>query len=284
MKSAYINSYQIHSNTANPNGIYLHTGWEGLGFPELRLSNYVRPGEHGAFVSNNLYGGRRIFLRGTIHGTNLTTYETARREFIKNLALTKDASNIIQPIVLKMTTMDDLALQVDVHVKDYRLEKTNLFADEFYLDLYAPDFFLESQSLSSSTVLRSSGGGAIYPVIYPVVYSATTGGTEIIINNGTAEAYPIITINGPITNPIIENSTVDRYIELTVTLGSGETVTIDMRNRTILKGSQSIIGDKSGGSKFWYLESGSNTIRFLTSNTGDTGNIQIGYRDSYLGI
>lgn len=285
MKNIYLDTFKIHDWQSNTNGIYVANPIEGLEFPELRQASYDRPGEYGAFVANNLYGGRSITLNGNIFSlTSAVDFEAKRRAFILALRLVKDLNAEIQPIVLKFTTMDDLALEVDVHVRDFRMRRDLLQGAEFMIDLYAPEYFLRSQITQSTSVSRAVGGGGIIPIIIPAVLGASVGGLATINNQGTAEAFPLLYLSGPLTNPIIQNNTINRYIQLMMTINTGEQVIIDMRDKTIMNGFQSVLGQKTSGSQFWWLTQGNNNISVLTDSSSDTGSVQVQWQNSYLGI
>ena len=285
MKSLYLGTLQIHSNTNNGLGYAISPGTEGLDFPEIRRNSYNKPGEYGAYLTNLLYGGRRIQLEGFVFSNTIATFESLRRQLQDAVRINKDSNSRPVATTLKVTTMDDLALQLDVYINAFKMAVTNLLGAKFMIDLYSPDFALLSQALNSKTLTRASGGGAVYPFIYPQIYGASTGGQDICVNAGDAETFPVIYLNGAISNPIIQNVTNGRYIELSLTLGASDQVVIDMKNKTIIKnGNTSVISNKTSPSQFFWLEKGNNTIKFFTSSGADTGNMQIQWRDAYLGI
>lgn len=56
-------------------------------------------------------------------------------------------------------------------------------------------------------------------------------GTPTIVNNGDVNAYPIITLQGPIYDPVITNETTGQTIDLTGgTIYEGQTWTVDLRD------------------------------------------------------
>jgi hypothetical protein len=283
MKSIYFNSLQIHANTGSSTYV-VKTPIEGLEFPEVRLSRYDRVGEYGAIVPNSLYGGRQITLSGYALASTVTAYEAARRALEGALGIQKDSNNKVQHATLKFTTMDDLALQCEVQVRSFQMRVNNIIGGEWFLDLVSPDYQLYSQNLSSATLSRTVGGGAVLPWILPIIFSASTGGTVTANNAGTAETFPTVTITGPMTNPVISNLTLNRYIQLNLTINTGEQVVIDMKNKTITKGGQSVIQNKVAGSKFWWLNPGDNSLQLQSSSGGDEGTVQVSFRNAYLGV
>lgn len=283
MKAIYLDSMQIHSNSGQPTYV-VKTPIEGLEFPEVRVSKYSRSGEYGAVIPNTLYDGRHITLQGYVLTNTLAAYEAARRALEGTLAINKDSNNKVHPRTLKLTTMDDLAVQCDVFVRSLQMRVNNLIGGEFFLDMYAPDYTLQAQSASSESLSRTVGGGFVLPVVLPIFSTPSSGGTATVTNNGTAESFPIITISGPMTNPIISNNTLNRYMQLRLTVQTGEQITIDMKNKTIMKDGQSVIQNKVAGSQFWWLNPGANTVQIQSSSGSDVGTVQVTYRHAYLGV
>lgn len=272
----------IHSNTA-PAGIVVHS-IEGLAYPNSRLSSYNRPGEFGSIVSNVLYSGRPITIIGSVYGNTVIEYETRRQTLESALRIVRSANAVSLPSTLKFTTMNDIALQADVFIKDFKMLAKDLHIADFFLELYSPDYALFSQTLQSVSISRSTGGGSVYPFIYPIIYGAQTGGEQTFVNSGNVESYPIIYLNGPLTNPVIQNVTLGRSISLNLVLSSTDQVVINMKERTIVKNeNESVIAYRTDDSRYWWLLPGNNVVRFFTGSSGDTGNAQIQFRDAFLG-
>ncbi|OGY24245.1 MAG: hypothetical protein A2Y57_04115 [Candidatus Woykebacteria bacterium RBG_13_40_7b] len=257
----------------------------GIDFASVRSSFYQKAGEHGALLANNLYGERRIIIEGIVKGGDAAGYEANRRALAEILGLERDENGDPVLKTLLVTTNDDLSLQWDfIPAQEPKIEIEYLAAGRFFLDLVG-DYLLESQTLKQSTLTPPTGGGIVYPVIYPVLFAATTGGAINVVNAGNCEAYPIITLNGPLTNPRIFNWTSGLSIALSLTLADGEQIVIDMKNKTIVQGGITNRLDKrTEDSDWWWLEKGSNSILLTTSSSGDSGEALIEFRDAYLGI
>src|SRR5689334_18804104 len=113
MKNITLGSLTIHNTAASIDyAVMDHSGFDS---PDIRLANYLRPGEHGAVVSNQLYGGRTIILQGRIAGSSMAAYQQNRRSLQNTLRIIKDASAVSQPVLLKFQTTDDLTLQASIY-------------------------------------------------------------------------------------------------------------------------------------------------------------------------
>lgn len=292
MKNIYIGSFQIHDNQQNI-GYSVSIPIEGLDNPQMRLSSFPRSGEHGAIISNQLYDARLVTFRGRIYGNTLGEYNRRRRELQNAIRVVKDANSIPVAKTIKFTTMDDLALQVKGYLYDQpKIPHSNILSGTFEFTMYCPEYFLESQTEQQQSLLTSFGGGFILPVIFPIAFETKQGGSVVVTNGGDCEYFPTITLHGKLTHPIVYNQTTNKYIEINQTLlSTDQDIVIDMRNKTVLQGTTPIMDKIVIGSSWWWLEgensdtqaAGDNMITLQTSDSSDTGQITIKYRDSYIG-
>lgn len=284
MKTITLGTLQIHNNTDNTIGYMVASPVEGFDFPSVRISSYNRPGQEGAELSNALYGMRRIVLTGRVWGDSISEYEAARRALQSACRHSHSSAGVVQTKTLKVTTLNNLSVQIEVIVRRLRMDVENVLNSRFFIEMDAHDYQILSQTLSSEIIQVPTGTGLTYPVTYPVTYGSVSGGNATVTNDGEAIAWPTISLAGPLTNPFIRNNTTGKTLQLTVTIASGETYVVDMKNKTIVKGGASQYDKLTAGSEFWWLDPGDNDIDFNTSDSADTGSCTISYRDSYLGL
>lgn len=114
----------------------------------------------------------------------------------------------------------------------------------------------------------------------------------VVVNAGTQETDPLITIHGPTQSPILRNLTTGRTMDFGaaggLTLLAGERVEIDVLNQSITKydtdevsSDASAYFDPSGN---WiYIITGSNTLTlFDESPTVLTAGLEVEFRNAYL--
>lgn len=288
MKNVYLNDTQIHDNTANI-GIWLRPKIMGLDSPSIRLPSFERPNIDGAFVPNQLYGGRSITLEGKVSGDGDVNTYRSRRRALELIARIYRPGGILQPLTLKFKTMDDLELQAQVYVKKLKFDDQEMTFGEYQLDLFAPDIRLLSQSEHQQQMNIFSGGGM--PIAMPIPMSMAAGGLiETQIENlGSIGAFPFITIFGTIENPTITNQTTGEAFSLTYTLTTAaQFITVDVENRTVLYYADETtapvnIRDKFSGD--WFeIASGVNSLKLVVADNADTGYALIVWRDAYLGV
>lgn len=128
--------------------------------------------------------------------------------------------------------------------------------------------------------------GDLFSFIYP---NANINGLLSTTVGGNWSTFPIIRINGPITNPTITNSSYNQIIAITATIGVGTYLDIDLSygKKTVVDNSgANRISTVSAASNLatWAFRPGSNTIAITgTGNTAAT-NVVFSYYNRYTGI
>lgn len=155
----------------------------------------------------------------------------------------------------------------------------------------APFGIIESAELHVVVAPASASGGEggrTYDLTFDRTYSGgVVIGETTVTNNGNADAYPLIRIYGPVTEPVLTNVTQNKslvFVGLTVL--AGEFLEVDTRNKTIRYlglASDSRYSKLSFPlSSWWTLSPGDNTIRFLPATFTAPANAEISYRDAWL--
>jgi len=81
--------------------------------------------------------------------------------------------------------------------------------------------------------LATSSGGLVYPLVYPLEYGTTSGGSVMVAQDGNADAPLQATFVGPLINPVLTSSTGWR-LAFDLSLASGETLVVDTGEGTAL--------------------------------------------------
>lgn len=90
-----------------------------------------------------------------------------------------------------------------------------------------------------------------------------------VTNGGNFEAAPVVKIYGPVTNPVLENQTSGKKLELTYALLEGDYIVIDFNAKTILRSTTENLYSKLNFtvSDWWTLAPGNNTILSTAAKT-----------------
>lgn len=282
MNRIQLDSYSLHSLLA-PQPCQTK-GATGLGFPQVRLDQYNRPGIHGATVAHTLYGGRTITLDGTIRGADRTSFMANRAALEAAVSLKLDSVNVPIPRTLFLLDLDYSAYQVQVVTRSFQCELTSPTMGKWQLQLEAMDYILESQTISTVNSFLPQSGGVVYAVTYPIHFGASSGGSVTAANLGNAPAFPVVAIYGPMINPVIVNDATGESVRLNLTLVAGDVVSIAMKQRIIVQGmATNKMGNLVQGSKFWSVLPGNNALR-LSADAYDSGHATFSWRNSYIGL
>ena len=119
--------------------------------------------------------------------------------------------------------------------------------------------------------------------------NANINGTQVITTGGNWPTFPIIRLNGPITNPTITNNTTGQSIAITATITAGNWFDIDLSygKKTVVENlSTNRISTVSASSNLatWSLIPGNNTIAITGSVTTAATNAAFEFFPRYTGI
>ena len=126
-----------------------------------------------------------------------------------------------------------------------------------------PRLYAATESSTGSTLPTAAGGMQFNEVPNITFGAAASGGSDQLTNAGTFKTSPVLKIVGPITDPIVTNTTTDKIFAWQGTVAAGTFLLVDMNNRTVLlNGTASRYNGLTASSQFWDLEPGVNDITF----------------------
>ena len=191
---------------------------------------------------------------------------------------------------------------IDCHVIDGMFfnteDRAGLF-QRFGVVLKANDPTWYDPAAKSYTILMDQEiEGTPVPTDIPMVVGASSINTNLIINyEGTAPSYPhVIRIEGPITNPIIENTSTAESLDFTgIQLAAGEFILMDLRfeKKTVIdQNGANRIADLTSTSDFSTFSiqpapkaaAGVNTLKVSGLGTSSLTNINIVFYNRFVGI
>lgn len=200
-----------------------------LGTTRVRGDADDLPEADGGIEPLDLYLGSRIItLSGEVWGA---TVQAARAEFAAiDVALRWSHHKRL----LMLFRLDDAAA---VDLQGY----VRLIGDlptrfqggtavlEYQAQLRAADPYWVSQSQKSGVVgAPSTSGGIPTPLPTPIPTGSGGGNTIAVTNVGNADAWPVITVQGPINGPVVENLTRGELLAFpALVVGAAQTLVID---------------------------------------------------------
>lgn len=127
-----------------------------------------------------------------------------------------------------------------------------------------------------------AGGGVSFPLTFPLQFSTTTSSHLEVVNSGNTDSPPILTVHGPVVNPVIDNDTIGESIRLTYALGSGDEIRVDVGERSVqLNGAERKDLFDARLSSWWELAPGTNRLRLRGSGmASDVTELTVLYRNA----
>lgn len=210
-------------------------GW--LELPGMRLDDQARPSRHGAFAGQQLADERVITFDFTLMSSGATSFDAAYTAL--RLATAVEEGPDEEPLVIQLSGAKWLA--------NARVARRAFPADRTYaaqtvqgaLQWVATDprLYGAGAALTATVGLPLAGsGGLVFPLVFPLVFGAGAAIPDMVATNtGTLTTWPVITITGPVTGPIITNVTTGQILAFnpTFVVPAGQTLTVDTDARTV---------------------------------------------------
>jgi hypothetical protein len=278
---------------------------ETFSAPGTRQTDMQRQGAHGIEDSLSYYEGRVMPFQVEIHAEDRATLVSMEQALRKQIALSVNQSYSGDDgyRLIKVNDEDGLAKQiygkliseVQMEMMQDRRQRVRrcsfvMRADDPTLyeqtlsDDDGPESFNMTSFIFPDSDLPTFKDGDL-PTFQDDIYVSVT-----VNNTGTFGASPLITIDGPTTDPVVTNQTTGVKMELSrnggVSLATGERIEIDVGQRTISKiaGTTTDLSDKLSTDSDWlYLTPGTNDLTLADDTTDDlSSQLTVEWRNSWI--
>lgn len=223
---------QVFGGAGSPYQILSVDGLESL--PVIRNQDDNRGYHDGMFTGRDFLSGRTISIIfntfGDSNGSAQTNYNTIQRTLLPQTQGTT-------PLYFKFPNSPTSEQFVNARVRALRTSVDPNYTYGYItsqVDFFCPDPNYYNNNLQTSVMSISPALGRTYNKTFNYTYgggSATV--TTTITNIGWATTYPIITINGPITNPVVGDLTSGNTLYFSGTYSSSDILEIDLYNQLI---------------------------------------------------
>lgn len=272
----------LSDSGANPWGVTLLPGATGFGMPEFTFYETVSPGFDGSTVRGLRANARELNLPLLVWGAN----RAQQMENFHGLVTALNPRN--GKGTLAVTSADaSTSRSIGAYYNggltgkddDSEWGMTHLSA---VIVLKCPSpFWLGTPSV---TTLRIAYGDTFFPLLPVGLVASSILGAVTLTNDGDAEAFPVYTITGPVTNPSLTNTTNGTTLTLNTALGVGEVLVIDTREgvKTVTKAGANLYAALAPGSSLAPLQPGDNAMSFTVSGATTATSVVISYQKRYL--
>jgi len=269
---------------------------QGIGAPPKRNISQRGPFQHGHTITDFRYDARQIRLIYHFDKASLALADTNRDSIY---SIWKGIEG--EPVKFRVTRDDGKVFTIDAEVTgvldmNHDLQDRIGTSQRFVVTLECGDPFFYNHVAAASS-FEVSGSGLQIPLAIPwEATGANVNDTRAIAYEGSWRVYPIITITGPITNPVITNLTTNEKLDFTgVTIADGNSYIVDLRYgyKTVknLAGDNKI-ADLTSDSDLatWHFApsgevvDGINSIQATGSDANSSTRISLQWNERYIGI
>jgi hypothetical protein len=223
---------QVFGGAGSPYQILSVDGLESL--PSIRNQDDNRGYHDGMFTGRDFLSGRSISIIfntfGDSNGSAQTNYNTIQSTLLPQTQGTT-------PLFFKFPNSPSSEQFVNARVRGLRTTVDPNYTYGYItsqVEFFCPDPNYYNNNLQTANMLISAALGRTYNRTFNYTYGGGSSSVTTTISNiGWATTYPTITIQGPITNPIIGNTTSGNLLNFTGTYTALDTLEIDLYNQLI---------------------------------------------------
>ena len=233
---------------------------EGIGIPKFRGNDLRVPFQHGNRWIKKRFDSRKIVFSMWIKGSDRADLDDNIDAFL--MAIGKPGQHALRRTLRSgETRLAQAELCSEIHF----VRKNPGYA-KFALELELPDpFFYGTAKTTDKQVVDSS----------PVSWTHANAGSAPV-------TAMVITLTGPLSNPVLRNLNNGVWIQYLGTILSGATVVMDTKYFTCVQGEDNMISIvKHGGDACWMiLDAGGNSMLLESETTG--GSVALDYYPAFF--
>jgi phage-related protein len=271
----------VFGGSNSPYQIIAVDGLEGL--PTLRVQDANRGYLDGMFTGRDFLSGRTIKIQMLIlAGNGLSAFQNFGL-LQTNLIPQQTGTTPLQFQLSPNTALQFINARVRSRKTLVDPEFTYGFIKAEY-EFFCPDPRYYDNTTQTATMTYSTPTGRTYPRVYPLTYGGGSNTQSVqVTNSGWTNTYPQITIYGPVTNPVVGNSTTGQSLNFNYTMAQSDIITIDLQYRTILLNGTPARNLLLGSSTWFAAQPGVNQFYFVgTGTTYGITNATVQWNNAYI--
>lgn len=261
---------------------------------DVREGYFDKPEAHGGVQTRNWFSQRVGTLQGFILPDPNWTVYNQRESKLKAASRGMEGGS---PSVLLWTPdgRDGMSMRL------YRQGKVSITGrrpKKFLVAMSSPDAFMHSAAIHQRDLIvveESGDAGFTSPITSPLGVSYKAIPHTLTVNEGDAPTYPEFVLQGPLTNPVLFNDTIEdpnkNKFALSCTLGVGETLYVNTALRTVLLKATSegkdlfnrysYYAQNFATNTWWALLPGSNDVRIAPTPLPSGASATILWQDAW---
>jgi hypothetical protein len=252
---------------------------EGFDLPPVANGDVARPRDTGEFIGLDFLRGRDITM--TVDLTSSAAGVASAAQALATAFVPPSDGQTETPLWIQLPGLPLMCASVRVRKRSgiIDLAWSQGYVKASIIGMHATDPRVYAPTIGSTIDLASIVGGLTWPTSFPLTFGSSSGGGSLIVNNtGNMEMRPIITITGPVTNPVVENETLGEFLSFAntnvgYTLANGEQLVIDTDAHSVMFFPlDATIGASrrqwlQNGSTWWNLPPGTSSIVFSSGDS-----------------
>lgn len=249
----------------------------GLDTAPLRTSTDEHQGMDGTYYDTPFMSGRVIIVTGTLYtdpNDTDTLLDSLRRDY---------AQNLIRPFYFQLPGRPKRFINGQGGGLVYDVDhgrREGMTAVQFTVlagDPYIYDWPSQSGVVANPTVITVGTG-------FNMSFNVGFGGSvpingATVGNSGTHTAYPIIALQGPLTNPVLVDS-FGVTMAFNITLAAGDNLVIDCKNKSVVLNGQASRRSSLAGLNWFAVPGGMTETVFFSADSG-TGTATVSMNSTY---
>ena len=251
----------------------------GLDTPELRTTERDHEGTDGGFLDAEFEKMRTIVLEGQVIG-DVNYVETFLDTLKGNWAprRTSIPFYFAHPgVAERCIFVKPLGCRYDIDA----LRRVGSADIQFICQAEDPriyDTALQTVQVAQGLPITT---GTSYPLAYSFGFGAVVSPEgSMVVNGGNRPTPAVITLTGPVTNPVIYNDTTGNTLTFEIDVATGDTLVIDLGYRTV-KLNGSVSRRSALIEPDWFLlEPGGNFLRYRAT-TGGATSASVAFRNAW---
>lgn len=250
-------------------------GWSSG--PGVRLELSDRPQRDGAFDAPSFRSARVVTLEGTAVAPDEDARERAKDRIA---AVLVDGADLVELAVRERTVTRRALVRLSAGTK---VVDTTPVSFDWSVQLTAPDPLRYGAEVhQASCGLPRPGAGIAFPLVFPLEFGEPADGTLAVTNAGTTVAWPVWTVRGPCTQPVIRNDATGERLVFALSLTEGDVLVVDTAARTVFLGGASRRAALLPTSTWFGLPPGNTTIGFSAFDNTASGTLTVSWRDAWI--
>lgn len=274
----------------DPDGVTwpLEVDWDVSGrfMPRVEYVADGVPGMPGEFFRDVRHGVREFMLSVDMTGATESVLRATLRSFVASMDPTRGAGRIrvTSPIADQREILCRYSAGLEM---EERLGDSGPTWQRVGIKFIAHDPYWSGVSPVSSPAWTVSDAPNFFPILPINLTASELVVDEIVTNDGDVDAWPVWTITGPGSLvKLVNNTTGQTTYFPAISIGVGETVTIDTRpgvKSVLLNNGTNLYPLLDPTSALWPLQRGTNSVRLEMSGIDSTASsLQVTYYQRYL--